>query len=337
MVGYTRNALRWAGVPESYVGAEDVVQNAFAKAYRDPGRVMQPRAYVYQLIRHEVREHADRWYRVRGEGVERPVPAADCAEAVVARCDVQRALVALPAQQRSAVYATKGLAFSQAEVAEAMGKRPGTVGVHVARAVATLKATLAAVTVLAAVLLCGAGAETVRRYSAASRGGGARPELPDPAQPMVVSLWTVGTAYACVLLGFVVLLLALYLRHIAARPMSRTTGPADAELNDRLHLGYKPPTPASAAGAPEYCPECGQTTMHLPLTELEKHWFRKKAWEPKQHDMKCTQCGKAGPVGAVTRISGLDVAELGLGPHARIALAWDQPEEMAEAREAARL
>jgi|GEM_PF-4569721 len=35
MVGYTRNGLCGAGVPQSYIKAEGVVQNAFAKAYAD--------------------------------------------------------------------------------------------------------------------------------------------------------------------------------------------------------------------------------------------------------------------------------------------------------------
>ncbi|MGW7577826.1 sigma-70 region 4 domain-containing protein [Streptomyces sp. NPDC054765] len=45
----------------------------------------------------------------------------------------------LPPQQRTAVWATKELAYTHAETAAAMNKKPETVATHVVRAVAALR------------------------------------------------------------------------------------------------------------------------------------------------------------------------------------------------------
>ncbi|MER6087705.1 RNA polymerase sigma factor [Streptomyces bluensis] len=198
MVGSARNALREAGVPESHIGAEDIVQNAFAKAYRDPGRIRQPRAYLYTVIRREVQEQAARARRARAHTyTDVPVPAPDCGDMVVEVCDVRRALSSLPVQQRAAVWATKAVDWSQAEYAQRVGKHPGTVATHVSRAVAVLKTKLAVATVVAAVALSSAGTATIRRHSAASRPGPSFPDLPDlNADHLYVVLASALTAFA---------------------------------------------------------------------------------------------------------------------------------------------
>ncbi|WP_405639739.1 sigma-70 family RNA polymerase sigma factor [Streptomyces sp. NBC_00019] len=180
MVSYARRWLREAGVPGFYEEAEDIVQGAFAKACRNPERISQPRAYLYQVIKNQLKEHEERTQRAeRAAQLDAPPAVAGVDEVVVEICDVQRALAGLPLQQRTAVYAAKALAFTQAEVAEVMGRRPGTVAVHIARAVQVLRATLVTTAAVAAVLLCLGATAGLRFISAASRQ---RQQLPDPGE-----------------------------------------------------------------------------------------------------------------------------------------------------------
>ncbi|MFJ2241766.1 sigma-70 family RNA polymerase sigma factor [Streptomyces sp. NPDC087859] len=170
MVGYARKWLRAAGVADWHEEAEDIVQHAFAKACRDPGRISQPRAYLYKVIKNQLKEYEARAQRAeRTALLEAPAAVVGVEEMVVEICDVQRALAKLPPQQRMAVYAAKALAFTQAEVAEAMGKRPGTVAVHIARAVQILRATLVTTAAVAGVLMCLGATAGLRFISAASR------------------------------------------------------------------------------------------------------------------------------------------------------------------------
>ncbi|MFE5919147.1 RDD family protein [Streptomyces sp. NPDC056468] len=220
LVGYARRKLREAEVPESAVGAEDVVQNAFAKAYRDPARIHQPRAYVYELIRNEVLAYARRRSRPDGKAlVISCLEEVDPTAAIEERCDVQRALGDLPVQQRTAVYVVKALGFRQDEAAVLMGKRPGTVATHVARATITLRAVLSAMPVVVSVMVLGVSAESIRRYSAASQTGRRMTDVLPGLGPVV--LWAV---LALLLLGATAALSRVL-------PKSRrANGPSEAEL-----------------------------------------------------------------------------------------------------------
>ncbi|MFI5963838.1 sigma-70 family RNA polymerase sigma factor [Streptomyces asoensis] len=171
MVGYAARRLREAGTPLSRVDAEDVVQDAFAQAFRNQQRIVWPRAYLYKVIRNRLQELQERAQRAEVL-TELPAPAAvsSVEEVVIAVCDVQRALAQLPKQQRTAVYAAKALGFTQHEVAESMGRQPGTVGVHIARGVQMLRAALTITAAVAAVITCVGAVAGLRYISAASRG-----------------------------------------------------------------------------------------------------------------------------------------------------------------------
>ncbi|MER6151333.1 RNA polymerase sigma factor [Streptomyces hirsutus] len=156
MTGVARRLLSNEQIPDSVVGAEDVVHAAFAKALCNPARIRQPRAYLYQVIRNEVGS-VTRKYRHKEER-ERPLmdsePVPDFSSVVVDRVALHHALKRLSVQQRTAVWATKALDLTQAQTAAAMGRRPGTVATHVARAMAFLATVITAVTGIMLVWNC---------------------------------------------------------------------------------------------------------------------------------------------------------------------------------------
>ncbi|MCX5605688.1 sigma-70 family RNA polymerase sigma factor [Streptomyces phaeochromogenes] len=165
MTGLARRLLAEEGVPESVLGAEDVVQSAFAKALRTPANIREPRAYLYAVIRNDIRA-AGRENRARRElaparsGLEQmvgDVDVADFSELIANRMAVCKALYGLPPQQRTAVWATKAMDYTQAETAELMNKRPGTIATHVLRAVAALRAELVVILAVVGTVLLLAG------------------------------------------------------------------------------------------------------------------------------------------------------------------------------------
>lgn len=176
LVGFARKMLREANVPQSFTDPEDVVGNAFAKAYRHPARIVQP-PYLYQIMRREILKH-----RRRARFQEQAADAArgdlrleadEVSDLVSVRYDVHHALAGLPEQQRAAVWATKGLGWSQAEYAQAVQKRPGTVATHVSRAVTVLSLTLSVILELSGVR-CPGCARTSGGGSRADRGRSGR-------------------------------------------------------------------------------------------------------------------------------------------------------------------
>ncbi|MCQ4205739.1 RNA polymerase sigma factor [Streptomyces longispororuber] len=188
MIGRTRKLLaQWELAPT--VDAEDVVHDAFVAALQAELRLNNPRAYLYTIIKNAVLEHARRHAMDRSSRALVDSSAAsqavleDIAVQIANRSAVQQYLNDLPEQQRMAVMLTKGLGFSQSEAAGRMGKRPGTVATHVARASAFLKIHLAvtcaafgALITLAAAL--GAGVVAHRLHPPAGA-----PHLPDPSSP----------------------------------------------------------------------------------------------------------------------------------------------------------
>lgn len=283
LVGFARKKLRAANVPQSFIDPEDVVGNAFAKAYRDPARIEQPKAYLYQIIKREILEHTRRarYYEQSAETAQADLrlEADDISDVISARCDVHHALAGLPAQQRAAVWATKALDWSQAEYAQEMQKRPGTVATHVSRAVAVLKTTLVAATFVAAILLCAAGGVTLRRYTAASRAGRPHPDLvPEVPQSMAILLWSLAAAYLCVALALGALLVFPHLRRLLSL-ISRWLG-----RGPELPLDEPPGFASGVASADEkeHCSRCGKETEHRGLTEEEEKAFRELSGHP--HD-----------------------------------------------------
>ncbi|ELP61613.1 MULTISPECIES: RNA polymerase sigma factor [Streptomyces] len=169
MEGLARRLLADERLPDSVMSSEDIVQTAFAKALRTPEQIRDPRAYLYAVIRSDVRA-ASRQHRRRSALTAAPtvdtqspdVHVADFSDLVANRVAVHKALCNLPPQQRTAVWATKALEYTQAETAEAMQKKPGTVATHVVRAVTALRIHLAALLVVSIIVLSLAGSRLLR-------------------------------------------------------------------------------------------------------------------------------------------------------------------------------
>ncbi len=169
MEGLARRLLDAERIPESVLSAEDVVQAAFTKALRTAEQIREPRAYLFTVIRNDVRA-ASQQNRRRAVLATTPaqqtrptdVHVADFSDLVANRMAVHKALYDLPPQQRTAVWATKALEYTQAETAEAMQKKPGTVARHVVRAVAALRAHLVALAVVGIMVLSVAGSRLLR-------------------------------------------------------------------------------------------------------------------------------------------------------------------------------
>jgi RNA polymerase sigma-70 factor (sigma-E family) len=127
----------------SLPAAEDVVQDAFVEWYRRRGEVRQPVAY----LRRAVVSRCTSW--VRRRALERrhgsaaafsdltPMNAPDADPPAV-----RKALSRLNARQRAAVFLRYYLDLPEAEIAVALGCRPGTVKSLLHRSLATLREQL---------------------------------------------------------------------------------------------------------------------------------------------------------------------------------------------------
>jgi RNA polymerase sigma-70 factor (ECF subfamily) len=128
--------------------AEDLVAEAFARAWaawRTVGRHPAPQAWV---VRTALNESVSRWRRRRRE---EPLPGGALAPwrpagTPVAGGSVDGAVMTvlrrLPARQREVIALRVFLDLDTAQTARALGIAPGTVTAHLARAVATLRAEL---------------------------------------------------------------------------------------------------------------------------------------------------------------------------------------------------
>ncbi|MEU6593258.1 RNA polymerase sigma factor [Streptomyces sp. NPDC046881] len=150
LVGYARKRLRAFDVPQAWVDADDVVQNALASVLARKKPVQKLRPYVFTVVKNEVWRAAQRYrtgqpygsldadVQLEAAGPADPIGAAD------RRLDLADTLDALPPQQRKAVLLNKALEFTQAETATIMNTAPGTVATHVSRGMVTLRVTLGA-------------------------------------------------------------------------------------------------------------------------------------------------------------------------------------------------
>ena len=123
--------------------AQDLVAEAFARAWaswRTVGRHPAPAAWV---VRTALNAHVSRWRRRRREipladpGIIADRPAAGPAAQVDPR--IMAALRRLPERQRQVVALRLFLDLDTGRTAEVLGIAPGTVTAHLARAVATLR------------------------------------------------------------------------------------------------------------------------------------------------------------------------------------------------------
>ncbi|MFD9444194.1 RNA polymerase sigma factor [Streptomyces sp. NPDC060006] len=145
MTAVAARLLRDRDVPEAMIGAQDLVQTAFERALRTTEVLREPRAYVYTILRREVAYWAERLHQEREWEAERlaelrtsAAHRQDVGVAVTDRIMVQDAVRQLSQQQATAVALAKMYGYTQHETARMTGRHPGTVAVHIARAVTHL-------------------------------------------------------------------------------------------------------------------------------------------------------------------------------------------------------
>jgi RNA polymerase sigma-70 factor (sigma-E family) len=124
----------------SPAAAEDIVQDAFAKLYLRFDRVDHPGAYLRRSV---LNGCTSRFRKHRRERlVDEHDDAADGGAEPSERLDLERRLAGLPARQRAVVVLRIHLGIPEAEVAEVLGCRPGTVGSLLHRALTALRIDL---------------------------------------------------------------------------------------------------------------------------------------------------------------------------------------------------
>lgn len=125
----------------SVVAAEDIVQDAFLALYRSWDAVAEPGAWLRRVVVNRStswlrRLGVARRYAARAvPGIEQPPPTA---EDVAVRAALRR----LAPRQRAAVFLRYYLDLPEAQIAETLGCRPGTVKSLLHRGLAVLKAQL---------------------------------------------------------------------------------------------------------------------------------------------------------------------------------------------------
>lgn len=116
--------------------AEDLVQDAFARMHRHWGRAEHPRAYLRMAVVNGCRSHLRRTAR---EQAYRRHPSV-VGDGVAAEPDeLFDALAALPSRQRAAIVLRFYEDLAEADIADALGCRPGTVKSLLHRGLAELR------------------------------------------------------------------------------------------------------------------------------------------------------------------------------------------------------
>ena len=142
--------LAWRLVGGEEGAAEDVAQEAFARAYRGLARFRgdaQLSTWFHRILVNESRRHV-RWRGVRrrfgGEApADPPDPAARPATDPALRARILAALDTLSRGQREAFVLVHLEGLTVNEAAEATGRAPGTIKSHLHRALRGLRAELA--------------------------------------------------------------------------------------------------------------------------------------------------------------------------------------------------
>ncbi len=133
--------------------AEDLLQNALAKVFRNWERIQAvelPDAYVRRIM---VNENNSRWRRMlrRNESpsshvievIEPPAPVGLDASVTL---DLWRHVQVLPTQQRAAIVLRYYEDLTEAQTAQILGCSVGTVKSHTSRAIAALRTTMSEAT-----------------------------------------------------------------------------------------------------------------------------------------------------------------------------------------------
>lgn len=128
--------------------AQDIVQEVMGRAqlrWRKIARLDQPDHYVRRMITNEFLSWRRRWGRVIpvGQVTDRPPPAGPDAATVHAERDALLAeLARLPRRQQAVLVLRFYEGLSDAEIADLLGCRPGTVRGYASRALAALRIQL---------------------------------------------------------------------------------------------------------------------------------------------------------------------------------------------------
>lgn len=126
--------------------AEELFQVAMVQAYARWSHIMrrgtEPEAYVRKIMLNKMRDSWRSMARHRRRAHETAVPTAipDASDAVDDRHLMGAMLRQLPAQQRAVLYLRFCLDYTEAQTAEALGCRVGTVKSHTHRALTKLRA-----------------------------------------------------------------------------------------------------------------------------------------------------------------------------------------------------
>lgn len=128
--------------------AEDAVQVGFSRAFASWGRVKKaddPAAYVRRIVINaalaEARK-ASRRNEVPTESVERHAAEPMSSHDPEARADLLTAIATLPPRQRAIVVLRYYEDLSEAQIADTLGCRPGTVKSQASAALKSLRARL---------------------------------------------------------------------------------------------------------------------------------------------------------------------------------------------------
>ena len=114
--------------------ARDLVQDSYLRVHSAWGRVSEPRAYLRRTVVNVCNSHHRRTRRQRQHAaLARVEPVAFEAE------EMADAIAALPYRQRAAIVLRFWHDCTEAEIAAALGCRPGTVGSLIHRALAELR------------------------------------------------------------------------------------------------------------------------------------------------------------------------------------------------------
>jgi len=123
--------------------AEDLVAEAFARAWASWPKVSRhpaPRAWV---VRTALNTHWSWWRRHRREVVVAEVGATAAEPAAEPAGALMAAVLALPLRQRQVVACRLFLDLDTAQTAQTIGIAPGTVTAHLNRAISTLRGDFA--------------------------------------------------------------------------------------------------------------------------------------------------------------------------------------------------
>jgi len=145
--------LAWRLVGGDDAAAEDVIQDAFIKAYRALDRFREEASlatWFYRIVVHQAHDYC-RWRTVRetwGALWQSTTPGLAYQESgdPLLRQRIARALAQLSRSQRAAFVLVHLEGFSVREAAACMGKPEGTVKSHLHRALRTLRSELADLT-----------------------------------------------------------------------------------------------------------------------------------------------------------------------------------------------